>query len=397
MPDNHSLPVKLHSTFLAEERCSTVAYCVHGAGRGLGGESPRRGGEGYTCSSWSQAMGQCLGLCVWDASNWRHQCASFSACMCFPREYQSCVTADRIKGLGFSSQGDHRWGFGYSRETSGLKVRYWSGYRSAQALRVCIHTYIQQKAWLPAVRLELQTHHCNYMNILVSKLSAKRKLMAERQRQGRSQDSAICDLVRAHTHPFPTVRLECLTQLSQREESAGRWLDRPPCMRLSRSQVTRSTFSGYVLFSQDREGARNWSREGHTRAALTWKKHIWVRALCSTSLLCQTVWWTVWKWHDQLPWWTMLCPKGVGCSGSLACASQDESRAVPSSLATNGTSISWFRRTSRASLPHPTGCCCKTGQWRDGPLGCPPQLLLCNYPRVMFLHSFVAQAPVLNS
>lgn len=75
---------------------------------------------------------------------------------------------------------------------------------------------------MPAVRLELQTHHCNYMNILVSKLSAKRKLMAERQRQGRSQDSAICDLVRAHTHPFPTVRLECLTQLSQREESAGR-------------------------------------------------------------------------------------------------------------------------------------------------------------------------------
>lgn len=248
MPDNHSLPVKLHSTFLAEERCSTVAYCVHGAGVGVGGrrESPRQGGEGYTCSSWSQAMGQCLGVCVWDASSWRHQCASFSACMCFPREYQSCVTADRIKGLEFSSQGDHRWGFRYSRETSGQKVRYWSGYRSAQALRVCIHTYIQQKAWLPAVRLELQTHHCNYMNILVSQLSAKRKLMAERQRQGRSQDSAICDLVRAHTHPFPTVRLECLTQLSQREESAGRWLDRPPCMRLSRSQVTRSTFSGYA-------------------------------------------------------------------------------------------------------------------------------------------------------
>lgn len=167
--------------------------------------------------------------------------------VCFPREYQSCVTAYRINGLGDSYQGDQRRRVGYPRETSGLRVRYWIGYRSAQAPgNQCSHVYIQQKAWLPATRLQMQTHHCNRMNILVSKLSAKKKLMAERQRQGRAQDSAMCDLGRTHIHPFPTIRLEYLTQSSQAEESAGRWLDRPPHMRLSKSQVTRSTFWGYA-------------------------------------------------------------------------------------------------------------------------------------------------------
>lgn len=47
-------------------------------------------------------------------------------------------------------------------------------------------------------------------------------------------------------------------------------------------------------------------------------------------------------------------------------------RSYEPSPATNGTSVSQFRETSRASPPHPTGCCCRTGQGGDGPLGCPP-------------------------
>lgn len=47
-------------------------------------------------------------------------------------------------------------------------------------------------------------------------------------------------------------------------------------------------------------------------------------------------------------------------------------RAILPSLAANGTSVSWFRGTSRTSPPHPTGCCCKTRQWGGKPLGCPP-------------------------
>lgn len=48
-------------------------------------------------------------------------------------------------------------------------------------------------------------------------------------------------------------------------------------------------------------------------------------------------------------------------------------RAVLPSLAANGTSVSWFRGTSRASPPHSTGCCCcKTRQRGDGPSGLPP-------------------------
>lgn len=47
-------------------------------------------------------------------------------------------------------------------------------------------------------------------------------------------------------------------------------------------------------------------------------------------------------------------------------------RAVLPFPAANGTSVSRFRGTSRASPPHPTGCCCETRQWGDGPLGCPP-------------------------
>ena len=86
----------------------------------------------------------------------------------------------------------------------------------------------------------MQTHH------LVSKSAAKKKSTAERQRLGRAWDSAICDLRSTHIHPFPTIRLERLTQLSQAEEAAGQCLGRPPCMRLSRSQVTRSTFSAYA-------------------------------------------------------------------------------------------------------------------------------------------------------
>lgn len=121
-------------------------------------------------------------------------------------------------------------------------------------MHVCVHVW--QRVWLPATGLELQAHHCKHTHITVSKLAAKKKSMAERQRLGRAWDSAVCDLGSTHIHPFPAIRLEHLTQLSQAEEAAGRWLGRPPCMRLSRSQVTRSTFLAHtslVLPRQEKE------------------------------------------------------------------------------------------------------------------------------------------------
>ena len=60
------------------------------------------------------------------------------------------------------------------------------------------------------------------MNILVSKLAAKKKSMAGRQRLSRGWASATCDPRSTHILPFPTIRLEPLTQLSQAEEAAGR-------------------------------------------------------------------------------------------------------------------------------------------------------------------------------
>lgn len=96
----------------------------------------------------------------------------------------------------------------------------------------------------------------------------------------------------------------------------------------------------------------------------------------SHNLPCQTVWWEVWKWHDQLSGGLccVLRVQGAAVVWLLlhrmvhSCAPRD----VLLSPAANSTPVYWFRGTRRASPPHPTGFCCKTGQRGDSPLGCLP-------------------------
>lgn len=81
-------------------------------------------------------------------------------------------------------------------------------------------------------------------------------------------------------------------------------------MRLSLLQVTRSTVTACAILPKT-EGARSWSRDGHTRAALWWKTQLGAQVFCRIALhtgslhpqstrgtlrICLSVWWNVWKW-----------------------------------------------------------------------------------------------------
>lgn len=150
---------------------------------------------------------------------------------------------------------------------------------------ICVRAYVQQRAWLPATGLELQTHHCNHMNILVSKLAAKkingREAEAE-QRMGqcnvwpeKHSHSPIPNHQAAAPHPAEPGRGGCrqVTWQTSMHEAVKIPGHKEHILSLCKSCSPKTG-----------EGARTWSRGGHIRAGLTWKTQVGAQALCSTAL-----------------------------------------------------------------------------------------------------------------
>lgn len=134
----------------------------------------------------------------------------------------------------------------------------------------------------------------------------------------------------------------------------------PPCragQKGLQAQLTRNTAAAWAILALPRQ------KEQGPEAEMAMQEQPFVRELKCFAMhcpeiacahrapmrqpepACQAVSWEVWKWHggSQV---SLLCPKGVGCSGFSSCLAGQctaMNQGCPSISACSGTYVSWFR------------------------------------------------------